>query len=51
VVAAAGFFPGTFPACEVPLTRQYDRQVARELARPLPPGLADRSEFTFLAHG
>jgi len=24
---------------------------ARELARPLPPGLAERSEFTFLGHG
>jgi fructoselysine-6-P-deglycase FrlB-like protein len=26
-------------------------QAARELARPLPPGLAERSEFTFLGHG
>jgi fructoselysine-6-P-deglycase FrlB-like protein len=26
-------------------------QAARELARPLPPGLAERTEFTFLGHG
>ena len=26
-------------------------QAARELARPLPPGLAERSEFTFLGRG
>jgi fructoselysine-6-P-deglycase FrlB-like protein len=26
-------------------------QAARELARPLPPGLAGRTEFTFLGHG
>jgi fructoselysine-6-P-deglycase FrlB-like protein len=31
--------------------RDLPGQAARELARPLPPGLAERGEFTFLAHG
>jgi fructoselysine-6-P-deglycase FrlB-like protein len=31
--------------------RELPGQAARELARPLPPGLARRSEFTFLGHG
>jgi len=31
--------------------RELPGQAARELARPLPAGLAERSEFTFLAHG
>jgi len=31
--------------------RELPGQAARELARPLPPGLAERGEFTFLAHG
>ena len=31
--------------------RELPGQAARELARPLPPGLTERSEFTFLGHG
>src|SRR5580692_5346192 len=31
--------------------RELPGQAARELARPLPPGLAERTEFTFLGHG
>jgi len=31
--------------------RELPGQAARELARPLPPGLTERSEFTFLAQG
>jgi fructoselysine-6-P-deglycase FrlB-like protein len=31
--------------------RELPGQAARELARPLPAGLAERSEFTFLARG
>src|ERR1022692_3387988 len=40
-----------FITSSIVLLRAHLGQAARELARPLPPGLAERGEFTFLAHG
>ena len=51
VVLLRAHLHGVFPDCESADVRALPELAARELARPLPPGLAGRAEFTFLGRG